>query len=716
MFSQDSRRISIAKNDGEIRIDGVLDEAIWSKAEKQGDFYQNFPSDTSYALSRTDVMVAFDESFIYVAAILHDEIDGNYVIQSLKRDYSYPISDAFAVFIDPLNDGLNGFSFSVNPRGAQREGLVQEGGNFGVTTAWDNKWFSAVTTSPSQWVVEMAIPYKTIRYKSDQLTWGINFSRNDLKRNENSSWSPVPTNFNIASLAYTGEMVWPEYPPEPGTNLSVIPYGSARFDADYESGDNGAVKADAGFDAKVAVTSSLNLDLTVNPDFSQVEVDRQVTNLSRFSLFFPERRQFFIENSDLFAQFGFRQIRPFFSRRIGLNSGQPVPILAGARLSGKINPKWRIGLLNMQTEGDGAREIRPENYSVGVVQRQLWSRSFLGAIFVNRQGFSGNTPDSQDYNRVAGLDFNLKTADNKWQGKVFYHHSLSPGSQHNNFAHASWLMRNSRRVFAMWNHEYVGHNYRADVGFVPRVENYNPERDTVNRRSYWRFEPMFEYKFYPEKGIINRHSAGIYLSEYLDSKFNTTERLLSLGYNVTFRNNATIESNVNQTFVKLFFDTDITFQSNDPIPAGGYWGYTGSVSFNSSPQKLFTYAAAVDYGDYFLGSKLTASAEIGFRKQPWGQFAVAVQQNEITLPAPYQSTSLTLVGPRIELSFTRSLFLSTFVQYNTQIDNVNINARFQYRFRPMSDLFIVYTDNYTSTNLGVKNRALVLKLVYWINT
>jgi hypothetical protein len=718
--------LHIKKATSKITIDGILNEKDWNTAEKAADFFQQFPADTSYADTRTEAMVTYDDSYLYVAAICYDEIDGEYVIQSLKRDFSYPVSDAFAVFIDPFNDKTNGFSFAVNPLGVQREGLVQEGGGFGVTTAWDNKWYSEVTKQDGKWLVEMAIPFKTIRYKENNTTWRINFSRNDLKRNENSSWAGVPRNFNIATMAFTGELHFDTAPVKAGGNIALIPYAIGNVSHDYETENPTDVRPNAGLDAKVAVTSSLNLDLTINPDFSQVEVDRQVTNLSRFSLFFPERRNFFIENSDLFTNFGFRQIRPFFSRRIGLNSGSVVPILGGARLSGKLTPSLRIGIMNMQTEGVSDLNLPAENYSTVVFQKQLFqkskseflqkfNRSFLAGIFVNRQGFNGSKWNKDDYNRIAGLDFHLASADNVWRGKTFYHHSINAVGNTDNFAHATWLMYNSRKLQAHWNHEYVGKNYFAEVGFVPRISNYNPETESFEQRSYWRFEPNLRLNFYPNSTKINSHGPSLYLSDYLDSAMVTTERKARAGYRIKFINTSEFNAEFSLNQVKLFYDTDVTFSGNTPIIADIYKFNNLNVRYNSDKRKKLNYTLNLDYGEYYIGNKLTYGGSINFRKQPWGIFSINVQQNEITMPEGFQSTYLTLIGPKIELSFTKKLFFTTFIQYNTQIDNVNINTRFQWRFRPMSDLFIVYTDNYNSNIFGIKNRALVVKFVYWLN-
>jgi hypothetical protein len=303
--------LNIRKTEEKIKLDGILDEKTWEFVQKADNFVQQFPFDSSYALSRTEVMVTYDDNFLYIAARCFDEIDGDYIIQSLKRDFDYAKNDAFSVYIDPFNDLTNGFCFSLNPLNVQREGSIQYGGGMGINNSWDNTWYSEVTRSKEGWYLEMAIPFKTLRFNENNKVWRINFSRNDLKRNEGSSWVSIPRNFSISSLAFTAEMHWDENPPVNGNNISVIPYGITTMTSDYLN-DTTFIKPNIGVDAKIAVNSSMNLDITINPDFAQVEVDRQVTNLSRFSLFFPERRNFFIENSDLFERCGFRQIRPFF--------------------------------------------------------------------------------------------------------------------------------------------------------------------------------------------------------------------------------------------------------------------------------------------------------------------------------------------------------------------------------------------------------------------
>lgn len=704
--------LHIKKAGSKIIIDGELNEEDWKTAEAARDFFQNFPSDTSFAVTKTEAFVTYDDENFYVAAICYDSLKGDYIIQSLKRDFSYPISDAFAVYLDPFYDKTNGFCFTVNPLGVQREGVIEGGGAFGITTIWDNRWFSEVKRYEDRWVVEMAIPFKSIRFKEGITNWGINFSRNELKLNENSSWAAVPRNFNIGSLAHTGELIWDASPKKTGTNISLIPYAIGSTSEDFINDPERKYKPNAGMDAKIAVTSALNLDLTVNSDFSQVEVDRQVTNLTRFSLFFPERRQFFIENSDLFANFGFRQIRPFFSRRIGLYNGNQVPIITGARLSGKLDENWRIGAMNIQTAGDATLALEAQNYSVAAFQRKVFSRSNIAGIFVNRQGFRGNDMMANDYNRVIGLDYNLASANNEWFGKFFYHQSLGRNKLTDNYAHASFLLYNTRRVFLMWNHEYAGKNYSAEVGFVPHINYYDAATQQIKKLSYWRLEPHAQYSFYPLSGFINRISPGIYSDMYFDSSYSSTENLTRLYLDVNFLNSAYFNFEFNRQYTRLIFPIDITGLDSTPLPAGKYFYDNAGILFTSNQRKKFTYTAYVNYGSFYNGTKTTYSGTLSYRMRPWGIFSLNYDQNNVNLPAPYPKTNLLLIGPGMELSFTRNIFFSTILQYNTQIDNLNIYSRLQWRFKPMSDFFVVYSDNYDSA-FGKKNRALVLKFVYW---
>lgn len=695
--------LHIMEAQDEIAIDGELKEATWANAQVAQDFHMVLPMDTSHALSRTKVMMAYDDNAFYLVAICYDDLPGGYVVESLKRDFNFGGNDNFLVFIDPFDDQTNGFTFGANAAGAQWDGMMFNGGN--VNLNWDNKWSSKVTNYDDKWIFECRVPFKTMRYKKGIKQWGINFSRLDLKLNEKSSWTPVPRQFPTASLAYTGILQWDDPPPDPGVNISLIPYGLTNVSKNYDQNSKGDVNWDVGLDAKVSITPSLNLDLTVNPDFSQVEVDRQVTNLSRFELFFPERRQFFLENSDLFANFGMEDIRPFFSRRIGLKS----PIMFGARLSGKLNKDWRIGLMNIQTNKVDSVGLPVQNYTVAALQRQIFARSNIAAVFINKESINHNPlPEDSSkhsvYNRNLGLEYNLASADNVWTGKLMYHKSFSPDKNGDDYTHASEIVYNTRKLAVTWHHEYVGIDYNAEVGFVPRG-------------NYYSFNPRVEYNFFTKdsKKVVS-HGPHFGSNIYFDSEFKRTDNETFLAYNVQYLNRSSLTTWVSDDYVLLLDDFDPTNTGGEKLLAGTSYSWNAfGVNYSSTPKNLLTFEFDSRYGGYYNGTRLFLSGSLGYRFQPYVSISADVAFNGISLPEPYTSTDLWLISPRVDVTFTNTIFFTTFLQYNSQADNININSRFQWRFQPASDFYIVYTENYLPEHLHVKNRALVLKLTYWYN-
>ena len=686
-----------------IQIDGELNEQTWKDADVAKDFFMVLPMDTGRAFAKTEVRMAYDKKAVYLSAVCYDSLPGGYVVESLRRDFKFGNNDNFLVFIDPFDDQTNGFSFGANAAGAQWDGMMHSGHS--VNLNWDNKWSSKVKNYDDKWIFECRIPFKTIRYKKGMTQWGINFSRLDLKLNEKSAWAPVPRQFPTASLAYTGILQWDKPPPKQGTNISLIPYGLMRWTKDYENNESGDVNWEIGMDAKVSVTSSLNLDLTINPDFSQVEVDRQVTNLSRFELFFPERRQFFLENSDLFASFGMEEIRPFFSRRIGLES----PIMFGGRLSGKVSKNWRVGLMDIQTNKVDSVNLPVQNYAVAAIQRQVFARSNISAIFINKESLDYH-PAPEDstahsiYNRNLGLEYNLASADNIWTGKFMFHKSFSPKGSGDDYTHASELVYSTRKITVTWHHEYVGQNYNAEVGYVPRTK-------------YYSLNPKIKYNFFPKKSEkIVSHGPFIGSNIYFDDKFNRTDNESFMGYGVAFLDRSTLMAWISDDYVLLLDDFDPTNTGGIMLPAGSsyHWNAFGG-RYMSSSKKLLTYEFGTRYGGYYNGTRFFLSTSLGYRFQPYVNINVDVAYNNIMLPEPYTSTDLWLISPRVDVTFTNTIFFTTFLQYNSQANNININSRFQWRFQPASDFFIVYTENYFPSPMKVKNRALVLKLTYWYN-
>ena len=696
--NREKYRLRALHTDQAVQIDGVLDEEIWSRAEKTTPFFRIQPIDTGYALAQTEVMVAYDEENIYMGITNFDPTPGKRPVESYRRDWSFNNNDNFFAAIDTYNDQTNGFAFGVNAVGGQWEGMQSEGGS--VALDWDGKWYSAVQNYGDRWTAEYKIPFRTIRYEEGMSEWGINFSRLDLKTNEKSSWAPVPRQFASATLAFTGTLEWETPPPPSGVRFSLIPYALGQATHEFEAGDPIDYRANAGLDAKMILSTSMNLDVTVNPDYSQVEVDRQVTNLDRFELYFPEKRKFFLENSDLFSRLGSGAFRPFFSRRIGLDS----PVIAGARLSGNVGENWRIGLMNMQTAVKDLNSA--DNFSVAVVQRKILGRSNVTVFMTNKQVLvapEDTAYHAYDFNRVAGGEFNFASTNNNWHGKVSYHHSLNPGPEGKRSAALARIGYSTRKFDASVSQSYVGENYLAEMGFVRRT-------GIIQTTSY------VGYQFYPESERVTSHGPSFRTDLYFEPDMTFTDREMDLDYAITWSDRSVLRGGLEEGYVKLFEPFDPTNTGGEMIAAGSEFRWAEVyLSYKSTQKWLFTFMLEGRYGGYFGGTRAQFETEMNFRVQPYGSLSLVASYNHILLPYPYTSTDLVLLGPKLDITFTDRLFFTTFIQYNDQIDNINVNMRFQWRFAPVSDLYIVYTENTYPAGWQTKNRGIVLKLSYWFN-
>ena len=689
--------IDIAATDEEIIIDGERNETVWENTTTAKDFFRITPIDTGLATTRTEVQLVYNDDYLFAAIICYDAVLGKRPVESLRRDFSFPKNDNFIIFMDTYNDQTNGFAFGVSAAGAQWDGIQADGGD--VSLDWDCKWYSAVKEYDDHWVAEFAIPFRSIRYQEGVDEWGINFSRFSLLQNEKSAWAPVPRQFKSSTLAFTGTLQWDKPPPKQGTRFSIIPFLSGQGLENIDAGTPPNSDVDSGLDAKVTLSTSLNLDLTINPDFSQVEVDQQRTNLDRFELFFPEKRQFFLENSDLFASLGSKNIRPFFSRRIGL----ATPVIGGARLSGKLGPNYRLGIMNMQTNGN--EETPATNFTVATLQRKVLTRSSLSIFIVNKESdLQGNANGGENsYNRVGGIDFNLASADNLWTGKTFFHQAIYKNAGANAFAAATSIKYNNGTVSGQMGYSVVGTDFQADVGFIKRT-------------GFHRFGPHLEYKFYPNKGKILNHGPTFKFDNVFDEDLKPMDRELELKYIINYIDRSKLSAELERGFVKLLEPFDPTNTGGDTLASGSAYNWNEfSMKYESDARKTINFTSNIRYGGYYNGNKFSFNGEINYRVQPYVNLSISTTYDKIDLPKPFKSMAFLLIGPRLDLTFTNKLFLTTFVQFNDQADNVNLNLRFQWRFAPVSDLFIVYTNNAYPADFRTKDKALVAKISYWFN-
>ncbi|MEZ4904232.1 MAG: DUF5916 domain-containing protein [Spirosomataceae bacterium] len=698
----ESYQYHIKEATGAIKVDGLEGDAAWQNTEVAKDFFMITPMDTSFAKNKTEVRLCYDKNNLYIIAVNYKVAKGSLVVESLKRDFNFGANDNFFVVLDTFEDLTNGFSFGASAAGAIWDGQQADGGNINLN--WDNKWTSVTKNHEDRWVWEAAIPFKTIRYRPENLRWGFNASRLDITTNEKSAWAPVPRQFQSANLGYAGVLVWDKPLPPAGKNISLIPFVLSNVSKNHTTKTPTNWNADIGGDAKIALSSSLNLDLTVNPDFSQVDVDVQQTNLDRFELFFPERRQFFLENADLFANFGFSSLRPFFSRRIGLG----VPIVFGARMSGKLDKNWRIGLLDTQTQKQG--DLPAQNFAVVALQRKVFARSNFGVMMVNKESLNYDKDINKAYaryNRNIAAEFNLASANNFWTGKATVLKSFSPQFSGNDFAFASNLNFNKAKFFWQWRHESVGENYNAEVGYVPNTA----------RKGYHMLSPNVGYLFFVNTKKLISHGPLLQTTLFYNKNGNLTDNETFLAYNFNFQSRATAMVWIAHNYVKLLAPFDPTNTGREKLASGTeHWWNAWGTEIQSSPRNRFTVSFNSRYGGFYAdGTRLNLRATLGYRFQPYVATRFSVDYNNIKVPYLKDPVELWLVGPRVDVTFTNNLFWTTFLQYNNQAKNVNLNTRLQWRYKPASDLFVVYTDNYLPENFMIKNRALVIKLTYWWN-
>lgn len=698
----------------EINIDGKLDEPIWEIAESANNFQQYFPSDSILAIQQTEIKMLYSESTLYIGITLFTEGD-DYVVPSLERDFRAGGSDNISILFDTFNDGTNAFLFGSNPYGVRREALIS-GGGFdlsGFTTSWDVKWRGESQIYDGYYVTEWAIPLTSFKFNEGETKWRMNSYRFDTQTNETSTWAEIPQNQLIFNLAFMGDMVFEKPLGKYRTPFALIPYTNGVSSKDFETGDN-LNTLNFGADAKISVGNSLNLDLTLNPDFSTVEVDNFITNLTRFEVALPERRQFFVDNNDLFASFGnSRDSNPFFSRRIGIAEdadGETIEngIIGGMRLSGKLNEDWRLGFLNLQTEEDLQNEIASNNNTVLALQKKLFSRSNLSFIFVNRQTFKDYdfVEETDRYNRVVGLDYNLASSDNTWVGKFFYHKSFAKDIGNDDSSGGVDLQYNSRHVNFGLRGNYVGNDFRSDLGFVRR-------RDIIAAR------PFVEYNFWPKKGKINTHgfrfSPNAIWRPTLD--YQNTDYVMFSSWGAEYKEQQQISFNMFNRFTFLTDPFDPTGTEGAlELPADtGYYYTSFEAEFESDRRKVFSYSAAPQYGDFYNGKRFSFEGDMSLRLQPKVFLSLNVNYDRIQLPNPFPSANLWLISPRINITFNKAIFWSTLVQYSNQRDNLGFNSRLQWRFAPLSDLFIVYNDNYFVESFAPRSRSINLKFTYWLN-
>jgi Domain of unknown function (DUF5916)/Carbohydrate family 9 binding domain-like len=715
LFAQETTRaITVKYITEKITIDGVLDEAIWQKADKTADFWQFFPRDSVKSVNNTEIKMLYNDNTLYVG-IKAETIDKNFVVTSLRRDFAGPTNDNVTFMLDTYNDGTNAFVFSTNAYGVQREALVAFGGatreDFNPT--WDVKWQSDSKRYDNYYTLEFAIPFSSLKFKEGGQKWRFQSYRFDLQSKEQSAWSRIPQNQLLSNLATMGEMTFEKPLGKSRAPVYLIPYLNTIGSKEYVNNTT-AKKLTFGGDAKMGIGNGMNLDLTYNPDFSNVEVDNIITNLTRFEVNLPEKRQFFIDNNDLFGRFGSNlDAIPFFSRRIGIVTdtlGRSIQnnILGGARLSGKLDENWRLGFLNIQTAEDLDNKIASNNNAMLALQRKVFSRSNVSAFMINRETFKDYDflSAANKYNRVFGLDYNLASKSNKWTGKYFIHKSLQPGDSKGNISTQAFTTYNTRNYGFSLDFVYVDQDFRSDLGFIPR-------------KGFFKRGTSFTRAIYPKKGLFNSHTFRILVFNFRKPNLNykKTDEDIVLSWLAGFKNQSTLDTKLQNKYIFLINPFDPTRTAGgEKLPGNtGYKFNQINTTFVSNNADKITYTAMTTLGQFYNGQIYSVGGMANLRIQPKVLITLAANYDRIVLPSPYPSANIALISPKFDFTFSKSLFWSTLIQYSNQRNNLGINSRLQWRFAPLSDLFLVYNDNYYTQDFGPSFRSINLKFTYWLN-
>jgi hypothetical protein len=691
-----------------IVLDGALDDEAWAAAEATGDFLQAEPNDGQPASEPTEVRIAFDREALYIAVYCRDTDPAALIVNDIRKDFAQGEQDSFEVLLDTFADRRNGFVFITNPEGARSDTQIANEGRE-VNQSWDAVWRVASKRQDDGWTAEIWIPFKTLRFEPGEgRTWGVNFARRIRRKNEVAYWSPVPRAYSIYRASQDGNLLGlPNV--DQGRNLRLKPFfatsstratGAGSFDGD----------ADVGLDVKYGVTPALTLDLTVNPDFAQVEADEQQVNLTRFSLFYPEKREFFLENSGIFY-FGdiprntrlSSRFRPpeedlllFFSRRIGLtDQGEQIPILGGARLTGRA-AGFGVGLLSIQTDDTAA--LPSTNYTVVRARRDVLQNSDVGVIVMNRQ-----SSESGDYNRVVGADANFRFLKYlSWNS--FLVKSETPGRSGGDLAWKTSLGWEDNLHHYQYSVLNVDEDFQADIAFVRRTGVRKHFVD-AGIRPRPRFLRKFGFREFHPHNRLNRYTD-------LDNDLVTMSDHWAMS--LFFERGGFIEYAVNPRMDTLAVPFRV--QPTVSIPVGRYEWNEYQLTVELDRSRMISGSATLTNGGFWDGTQSSQRVALVIRPSYRLLFDLAIQRNDIELRTPAAAFTTTLVAARTSYSFSTNMFLDSLLQYNSDAKQFNANVRFNLIHRPLSDLFVVYNEQqFTDRPDVVPGRAVILKYTHMLS-
>ena len=705
------RTLPAVRAAGPIKIDGALDEPDWARAPMARGFIQSDPREGEPATEDTDVRVLYDATNLYIGVFAHDREPHNILTSELTKDFNRESGDDFEIILDTFHDERNGYMFATNAHGAKWDAqTINEGRE--INENWDGLWDVKARITEAGWYAEIAIPFRTLRFSSaDEQTWGINFQRRIRRRNEDSFWAPLPRIYDLQRVSLAGTLAGLQGV-RPGNDLRLKPYvlGSAGESASVDVGTD----AQVGLDVKYGVTSGLTWDFTVNTDFSQVEADEQQVNLTRFSLFFPEKRDFFLENSGVF-QFGqgrgvvfsggggggFTTGRQtdailFFSRRIGLSEkGESIPIAGGTRLTGRVGA-YSVGLLNIQQRSRNTSLAT--NFTALRLRRNVLANSDIGVIVLNKEA------DGPRFNRVVGADANFRFFENL-DVNVAVARAFSPaavivGRGGESMGNAGVHYRD-RRWELQGTYVRIGARFNDEMGFVPRTgvtkfDSTYGVRFRPARASKWLRE------LFPHLGVTNVS----WLTGELQS------RLIGAHMSINLQDGSGGELGVDPTTENLIAPFMINRRRRISIPIGRYQFNDWHATWRTNGSAPVSVNSRADVGDFYDGHKQSYGIGAAVRLRGRLNASINESRNQIQLRGGRYTTDL--ITARVEYGFSTIAFANALLQYNTDAREWTSNLRFNIIHHRLSDFFLVFNERRDSTTGGLLDRALVAKMTYMV--
>ena len=691
-----------------IRVDGKLDELLYKTTEAVSDFLQQEPNEGKAATERTEAWVFFDDDNIYISARCWESQPGRRVANEMRRDTTQlRQNDHFAVLLDTFHDRRNAYLFYANPIGGFADSQITDEGP--PNNDWNTVWTVKTGRFEGGWTIEMAIPFKSLRYRPghDQ-TWGINMRRVVRWKNEWSHLTQVPralTTFRgILKVSSAGTLVGLEAPTA-ARNLEVKPYALAGVTTDNTGpvprSNDGEFRV--GVDVKYGVTENLTTDVTINTDFAQVEVDEQQVNLTRFNLFFPEKRDFFLEGLGVFAFAGRASAGVgagagdtpylFFSRRIGLDGGRPTPLRAGGRITGKAGA-FTLGALNAQTGEEEQIGAPGANFTVLRAKRDILRRSSIGAMYTHRTATPGRIGSNDGY----GVDSTFSFYQNV-RFDAYLAGTRTMGRRGDDLSYRGFFDYNADRFGFQAERLVVEPNFLPEIGFLRRT-------DMRRNASQARFSPrptgIKLVRKFVLQGNIN----------YVTNNHNRLDtREQGASFQTEFRNSDIASISFVDNFERLSRPFNVAPGIN--IPVGAYNFYTFQASYAAGQQRKRSGTLVYEAGKFYSGDRQTVSVNAArIQVTPQVSLEPSLSLNFVDLREG--SFTASVIRNRVTYTITPRMYIGGIVQYNSTTTSFGSNLRFRWEYAPGSELFVVYTDDYDTAArpdvTSLRNRALVVKM------